>query len=167
MAADGGGIGRRFRARSEQRLSRRYVLLVLASGIVSLVAMGLPWSPASCRIVPLAGSWHPLVFGPWLTAALASGLLLRVPLVENPRVSPWLAGALHALVSAVLFTFLSVFLDGVLNPHVGFEVALKEGLLTTAYGLVVVGMSAHVAVPVGMLFVRRVRAGAAIADTPR
>ena len=118
-AGEGGAIGRRFRARSERRLSGRYVLLVLASGIVSLVAMGLPWSPVSCGIVPLAGSWHPLVFGPWLTGALASGLLLRAPLVENPRVSPWLAGALHALVSAVVFTFLFVFLEGCCRPTAG------------------------------------------------
>jgi uncharacterized membrane protein len=114
----------------------------------------------SCRVVPLAGSWHPLVFAPWLTAALASGLLLRVRLVENPAVSPWLAGALHALVSAVVFTFVFVVLERSVQGRVGVGMALQEGVLGVAYGLLAVVMSAHIAVPVGVLFVRCVRAAA-------
>ena len=143
-----------------RRVSFRYVLLTLASGLASLIAMGLPWSPMSCQVVPLAASWHPLVLAPWLSAALVSAMLLRVRLIENPRVSPWVAGALHALVSAMVFAFLFVGLERLFQGRVGFGIALQESVYSIAYGLLAVVLSSYIAVPVGMLFVRLVRAGA-------
>lgn len=128
---------------------RRAVYYAAAAGI-GIAAYSVLVSPLSPATHSLMGDWQAADGAPMAAAAAASALLLRRVLRRPGRLALALGGLGCALLTAVFYTGAILFLEGLYGGDTLLGAA--EGLLVGCHhGPILLVLSAHVSVPMGIL----------------
>lgn len=129
---------------------KRFVCVCVCVALVSYQAMGLPWTPLSYEVLARnSDMWDMRVLLPWISAVFVAALILNRHLRRPGVWRTLVSGAAFAAITAIVFAFLFVFTERVLQGGQEFLHALLGALHALWVGAIVFVCSAHVAIPLG------------------
>jgi hypothetical protein len=136
------------------------------NGLYSLAAAGLGLVAGFVLCVPMVGigeafltprhAVHPIVAGPLITAVVSASWLLR-PWIRRPGRWALAAASALAMLSAVLFAFLFVLVERLVEGRMTVSKALFEAAVAMPYGAMLCLMLGYLTLPFGWCCVHVLR----------